>query len=314
MNITPDVVVGILIVSIISLYIIWTTYKTIYFKSETFLSIKSLISDHVADCNMLNQYIEQLYANLPKLQRIDHGTSNISDNSKYKFKRKKLSEFAYSSNTVNCSNAVLRNARNSPLKYLLKYFNIPPSVETLENIDSSISIISSVISGKAIALENRNKIIGLIKNDIPIIIKTLAFAELSEKLGFSEVHIPSQIYDEYIFKYISAGGNSSSSVEIALDLDNLERLSSYISDLINKQSTAKYQRQLMTRQLREAIKERDSHTCCFCGNSTMIEPNLLLEIDHIIPVSKGGKTSIDNLQTLCWRCNRTKSNKLSQVT
>ena len=49
---------------------------------------------------------------------------------------------------------------------------------------------------------------------------------------------------------------------------------------------------------------------CICGNSTHEEPNLLLEIDHIIPVSKGGCTVEDNLQTLCWKCNRSKSDKI----
>ena len=47
-----------------------------------------------------------------------------------------------------------------------------------------------------------------------------------------------------------------------------------------------------------------------CGNSTFSEPNLLLEIDHIIPVAKGGATIEENLQTLCWKCNRSKSSKL----
>ena len=37
------------------------------------------------------------------------------------------------------------------------------------------------------------------------------------------------------------------------------------------------------------------------------------EIDHIIPVSKGGLTTEDNLQTLCWRCNRSKGNKMVDV-
>ncbi|RAE55164.1 HNH endonuclease, partial [Burkholderia multivorans] len=39
------------------------------------------------------------------------------------------------------------------------------------------------------------------------------------------------------------------------------------------------------------------------------EPHLLLEVDHIKPISKGGLSEIENLQTLCWRCNRSKSNK-----
>jgi 5-methylcytosine-specific restriction endonuclease McrA len=62
----------------------------------------------------------------------------------------------------------------------------------------------------------------------------------------------------------------------------------------------------MTADLREAVKQRDNYTCQKCGNSVLKEPNLLLEVDHIIPVAKGGKTEPDNLQTLCWRCNRAK--------
>lgn len=73
---------------------------------------------------------------------------------------------------------------------------------------------------------------------------------------------------------------------------------------------AKEQWTLMTKKLREYIKKRDNFTCCNCGNSTHVEPNLLLEIDHIIPVSKGGVTSEENLQTLCWKCNRAKSDKI----
>ena len=60
--------------------------------------------------------------------------------------------------------------------------------------------------------------------------------------------------------------------------------------------------------LREWILKRDNYTCRQCGNSITIEPNLLLEVDHITPVSKWGPSIPENLQTLCWRCNRTKSN------
>lgn len=45
----------------------------------------------------------------------------------------------------------------------------------------------------------------------------------------------------------------------------------------------------MTQKLREKINERDDYTCCICENSTYEEPNLLLEIDHMVPIAKGGK-------------------------
>lgn len=60
--------------------------------------------------------------------------------------------------------------------------------------------------------------------------------------------------------------------------------------------------------LREWILKRDNYTCRQCGNSMTTEPNLLLEVDHITPVSKWGPSIPENLQTLCWKCNRTKSN------
>lgn len=66
----------------------------------------------------------------------------------------------------------------------------------------------------------------------------------------------------------------------------------------------------MTQGLRKWIKERDDFTCQSCGISSYNERNLLLEIDHIVPLSRGGITSEDNLQTLCWKCNRSKGAKI----
>lgn len=65
----------------------------------------------------------------------------------------------------------------------------------------------------------------------------------------------------------------------------------------------------MTNDLREAIKKRDNYISCLCGNSDLT--NLILfGGDHIIPISEDGKTEADNLQTLCWRCNRRKKDDL----
>ena len=56
--------------------------------------------------------------------------------------------------------------------------------------------------------------------------------------------------------------------------------------------------------LANAIWNRDGGKCCFCGSREN------LEFDHIIPVTKGGATTFQNLQLLCKTCNIKKFNKI----
>ena len=63
-------------------------------------------------------------------------------------------------------------------------------------------------------------------------------------------------------------------------------------------------------RLRFQVLSRDRFTCRYCGASPMKDPSVTLHIDHIIPWSKGGKTSLDNLQTLCSKCNLGKSDTI----
>ena len=100
------------------------------------------------------------------------------------------------------------------------------------------------------------------------------------------------------------------SFPVPMTEETIAELIRVLSSKLTASAFAKEQRTLMTKKLRELILSRDNYTCCNCGNSIQKEPNLLLEIDHIIPVSKGGRTEEGNLQTLCWRCNRAKSNKI----
>jgi hypothetical protein len=57
-----------------------------------------------------------------------------------------------------------------------------------------------------------------------------------------------------------------------------------------------------------SVLARDKWTCCSCGRSSK-EEGITLEVDHILPRSKGGTDDLDNLQTLCKKCNIGKSNK-----
>ena len=70
--------------------------------------------------------------------------------------------------------------------------------------------------------------------------------------------------------------------------------------------THKTKREISVR-LRYKVLKRDNFKCCACGASPAKDPSVELHIDHIVPWSKGGETTIDNLQTLCSRCNLGKS-------
>ena len=71
--------------------------------------------------------------------------------------------------------------------------------------------------------------------------------------------------------------------------------------------TQKRERRIMNDDIRYNVLKRDNFQCQLCGATA--KDGAKLHVDHIIPVSKGGKTIMSNLQTLCDRCNIGKSNK-----
>lgn len=71
------------------------------------------------------------------------------------------------------------------------------------------------------------------------------------------------------------------------------------------------ERAKVSNAMRSHIFERDGYKCLCCGKS-MNEAEL--EIDHIIPISIGGKSVEDNLQTLCKACNISKGTQIIRYT
>lgn len=61
-------------------------------------------------------------------------------------------------------------------------------------------------------------------------------------------------------------------------------------------------------RLRFLIMRRDNFKCKNCGWSPAMGVGRTLEVDHVFPWSKGGETTMENLQTLCSKCNSGKSN------
>jgi hypothetical protein len=63
-------------------------------------------------------------------------------------------------------------------------------------------------------------------------------------------------------------------------------------------------REKINRRLRFAVFVRDHFTCQYCGRSA---PDTVLEIDHRVPVARGGSGEKTNLVTACVDCNLGKS-------
>lgn len=57
--------------------------------------------------------------------------------------------------------------------------------------------------------------------------------------------------------------------------------------------------------IKARIFRRDNYTCRYCGDR-----GVLLECDHITPLSRGGNNDDENLTAACSACNRSKSAKM----
>ena len=59
----------------------------------------------------------------------------------------------------------------------------------------------------------------------------------------------------------------------------------------------------MSKRLRFNVFKRDDFQCQYCGRRS---PDVILEVDHIVPRKEGGGDDIENLVTSCFECNRGK--------
>lgn len=278
----------------------------LYFHSRSFKKIKKSISAIIEDCNELNKYIETLKDTSIISNRLQSGTAVYSQGNT---KKQSYNNNKNDPNIFNCSSAVCDGARKEPFKYICKYFCIPISERSLNQFEQLLNNFESVEEGILSLTKMQKDAIKNVSRQIPWFVRVFCKEEISQKLGFEKINFSKVHFPKYVFQYTSPAEKTSRKCEVTMDIQNLTEFVSYLDQRIEFRNSVIGQRALMTKKLREYIKNRDNYTCKLCGNSVSNEPNLLLEIDHIVPVSRGGMTTEENLQTLCWRCNRSKGAK-----
>lgn len=136
---------------------------------------------------------------------------------------------------------------------------------------------------------------------------------LYEQLIFKKYKIKPLRYTKVFVKvsYTSPQGQKAYSRQHTYSYDGLKKNYDFVKKMIAQHSTRanliRIERSKVTASLRAEVLKRDKNRCQICGAT--VNDGVLLHVDHIKPISKGGKTILSNLQTLCDRCNLGKSDK-----
>ena len=279
-----------------------------YYESPSFIKIKETCEVLMSSQREFNEYITEKVQSISQLfgtRLVRNETINDDEYNYIRPYKKTITPF-----TAEVSAAVFASAENNPLEYVVKNFypNKKMYPEQIQKLYLLVEELETLKEAKQI-IENYKVEYQQYLGDVPDFIMVDDETGFYSRLGFANID-ESVLTVEYKFSYTSGGGMAQRSFTVPMTEETIIELIKVLESKLTASAFAKEQRTLMTKKLREFIKKRDNFTCCNCGNSTHVEPNLLLEIDHIIPVAKGGCTVEDNLQTLCWKCNRSKSDKI----
>jgi 5-methylcytosine-specific restriction endonuclease McrA len=105
------------------------------------------------------------------------------------------------------------------------------------------------------------------------------------------------VLESYEATAASAGNHYEGRDPIVVDIPAVVRLHKMDKDKMHK-GGIKFSRR--------NVYARDHHRCCYCGKRK--EPREL-NYDHVLPRSKGGKTTWENIVTACLDCNERKDNR-----
>ena len=267
-----------------SIFIVFIPFVIFIILFIIFSTIKRKYEDFVYENSIALQLLEEInkkYKFYIEFKNFD--ISNVYDN-----------EINY--NNVSCEDYLI---------YQLQYMS--------KNVDNEIKKIVYNRVNYRLYKDDVNKIkkIGVYKSDIGKLDKQ-RLINLENKIFVKNIKSPILDFNIKIkLSYVKMNNELCAKKKKTFSLEEianlLKRLNNKRGDFFNDtniwNSICNVERAKVSNKMRFAIYDRDGHKCKYCG---VKDKGNNLEIDHIKPIAKGGKSTFDNLQTLCKRCNQEK--------
>jgi ATP-dependent helicase IRC3 len=185
------------------------------------------------------------------------------------------------------------------IKSILKYYaqkECAPDFKTFDEIDRNkldLSLYAKEIVEKDMRRSEQNAFIDSLWDDEHSIIRIF----FNKKLYFTR-----QLETE-LNKLEGNAPVCTSEPEVKLDEKSIEEMNLYdIQEYFQEEA-----RKIKDTVFNQYKNSKDQYVCNMCGKTSNIKA--LFQIDHIKPMAKGGYTVIENLQLLCRKCNKIKSDK-----
>lgn len=192
-------------------------------------------------------------------------------------------------------------------------------------IENEFNVFSEIYNQCDLTLQNQkfylqyieecNKIKSQITKDKCKVLKTniKKFTNRENKLFVKKQLNPTrEIHFEVEATYTSPAGRSFYDKNIHYNALEFMDIYKETKKLMEQKQTRQYQikleRMKVNDSLRYDVLKRDGFKCQICGSS--VNDGVKLHVDHIFPVSRGGQTTMNNLRTLCSRCNMGKRDKI----
>jgi len=129
---------------------------------------------------------------------------------------------------------------------------------------------------------------------------------LGRQLRRAELELPISKYSQSPYNREFKSWNNA--LQSFVDWANQEEIEILENSTLTSSTLKKSTGRDPSLRLRFKVMKRDNFSCVQCGSSPAKDNTVELHIDHINPWSLGGQTTMENLQTLCLKCNLGKGN------